>query len=169
MSPHDDGRRASSLPSVQITRVGPSDWERFRAMRLASLEDAPEMFGSTLDRERAFTEEEWRRRAGRPVSFFASRDGRDIGLAGVYEVDGTWCVMGMWITPSSRGTGVVDALTRACESFVRDAGSTAVSLGVMEDNAPGISAYRRLGYQFTGHREHVRGGREEVWMTKALA
>ena len=89
-------------------------------------------------------------------------------MAGVYEFDAGWCVMGTWIAPIARGTGVVEWLVRACESVARDAGATTVALWVMEDNPRGQRAYIRLGYDFTGAREHVRDGRDELLMTKTL-
>ena len=152
-----------------LTRVEPEDWQRLREVRLAALAESPEMFGSTLAREQSFDEAEWRRRAARPATFLASRDGVDVGMAGVYEFDDGWCVMGMWLTPVARGTGVVEALVHACESVAQDAGATTVALGVMEDNPRGRRAYVRLGYAFTGTREHVRDGRDELFMTKTLA
>lgn len=153
---------------VVLTRVGPEDWRRLRDVRLAALADSPEMFGSTLAKEQSFDEAEWRRRAARPATFLASRDGVDVGMAGVYEFDGGWFVMGMWLAPVARGTGVVEALVHACESVAQTAGATTVALGVMEDNPRGRRAYVRLGYDFTGTREHVRDGRDELFMTKTL-
>lgn len=153
---------------VVVTRVDPEDWQRLRAVRLAALAESPEMFGSTLAKEEAFDEAEWRRRAARAATFLAARDGVDVGIAGVYEFADGWSVAGMWLAPAARGTGVLEALVDACESVVRDAGETTVALGVMEDNPRGRRAYVRLGYDFTGTREHVRDGRDELFMTKTL-
>ena len=126
------------------------------------------MFGSTLAREEGFDEDEWRRRASRPVTYVATRGGRDVGLAGVHEFDGTWQVVSMWIDPGSRGKGIVDGLMRACEATAREAGADRLTLGVMEDNPAGRTAYRRLGFAFTGRRDHIREGRDELWMEKRL-
>ena len=38
----------------------------------------------------------------------------------------------------------------------------------MKDNPRGRRAYTRLGYQFTGAGEHVRGGGDELLMTRTL-
>ncbi len=153
---------------IVVTRVDPEDWQRLRVVRLAALAESPDMFGSTLAKEQSFDEAEWRRRAARPATFLASRDDADVGMAGVYEFDDGWSVMGMWLAPAARGTGVLEALVDACESVAQDAGATTVALGVMEDNPRGRRAYLRLGYEFTGSREHVRDGRDELFMTKAL-
>ena len=155
--------------ALAVSRVAPADWRRLREVRLAALTDSPEMFGSTLARELAFDDEEWQRRATRPATFLASRAGTDVGTAGVFELDAGWCVMGMWIAPDARGTGVVEALLAACESVAREAGADSVALGVMEDNPRGRRAYERCGYSCTGEREHVRDGRDELWMSKPLA
>ena len=72
------------------------------------------------------------------------RGGVDVGMAGVYESDGTWWVSGLWIAPVARGTRAVDALVGACESVVQTAGATTGALWVMEDNARGRRAYVRL-------------------------
>jgi ribosomal protein S18 acetylase RimI-like enzyme len=151
-----------------VSRVEPDDWLRFRDVRLAALTESPEMFGSTLAREQELDEVEWRRRAARPATFLASRDGVDIGMAGVYETDGTWWISGIWVAPAARGTGAVDALIDACESVAQAAGATTVALLVMEDNARGRRAYVRLGYTLTGARVPARDGRDELAMVKTL-
>ncbi len=62
------------MQQIAISRVTPADWTRLRTLRLAALAESPEMFGSTLAREQAFDETEWRARAERPAAFIASRD-----------------------------------------------------------------------------------------------
>ena len=151
-----------------LLRVGPDDWARLRAVRLAALAESPEMFGSTSAREQAFDEAEWRRRAARPATFIAVRDGVDVGLAGAYELDVGWFVMGMWLAPTARGTGLVEELIAACEGVALDAGAREILLGVMEDNPRGRGAYARLGYVPTGDRVHVRDGRDELFLVKRL-
>ena len=124
-------------PDVVVTRAGPAGWQRLRDVRLAALSESPEMFSSSLAREHAFDAAEWRRRASRPATFIASRVGVDVGIAGVYEFDDGGSIAGMWIAPAARGTGVFEALIRACESVAQGAGAPAVTLGVMEDNPRG--------------------------------
>ncbi|WP_309131510.1 GNAT family N-acetyltransferase [Brevibacterium sp.] len=155
-------------PELHIVPVGPADWRQFRSARLEALAESPEMFGSTLSREEAFDEQEWRRRAARPVSFLASRGDQVIGLTGVHEFDGVWVVVGMWVPPGARGTGVVDALMSACEKVARQAGADTLVLGVMEENKAGVRAYRRLGFQPTGASEFVCDKGCELWMRKSL-
>jgi RimJ/RimL family protein N-acetyltransferase len=168
MTPYAAAPAEGQSDVVVVTRAEPEDWQRLRDVRLAALAESPEMFGSTSAKEQAFDEAEWRRRAARPATFLAAREGVDVGIGGVYELNDGWCIAGMWLAPAARGTGTVEALVHACESVVRDAGATTVALGVMEDNPRGRRAYVRLGYELTGEREHVRDGRDELFMTKRL-
>lgn len=154
--------------SLTTTRATPDEWQRLRAVRLAALAESPRMFGSNFAREEAFDEAEWRQRAARPATFLATLDGSDVGIAGVYEFDAGWCVMGMWVAPTARGAGVVEALVTVCEDEARRHGATDLTLGVMEDNPRGIGAYSRLGFTMTETRHHVRDGRYEVAMVKKL-
>ena len=155
------------MDDLKVTRVTPDDWRRQRDIRLASLGQAPEAFGSTLAREQDFDETTWRTRAARPTTWLVSRYGVDVGTAGVYEFDGSWQVNGMYVVPSARGTGVVEALDAAIDDHVRTAGATAVALVVMVDNARGIAAYERLGYRTTG-RVAQPDGRVALEMVKDL-
>ncbi|RNI18153.1 GNAT family N-acetyltransferase [Flexivirga caeni] len=161
--------RHCELPEVSVVRVEPDGWERYRAVRLAALQDAPEMFGSTYEREIAFDEGEWRRRAERPATFLAVRDGVDVGIAGAYEFDAGWCVMGMWLHPDARGTGAVDLLLAACADVAVGCGAWRLALWVMADNPRGIRAYERGGFAFTGERELGRDGRWELAMARTLS
>ncbi len=155
--------------SVLVARIGPEDWQRLREIRLEALAESPEAFGSTEARERGFDAAEWRRRAARPATFVACRGGADVGMAGVYEVDGTWYVMGMWVAPGARGTGVLEALVDACESQAQRAGAATVALWVMEDNPRARRGYARLGYRTTGTSDECRDGRDELLMVRTLA
>jgi ribosomal protein S18 acetylase RimI-like enzyme len=151
-----------------VIGVVPEIWERYRAARLAALQESPEMFGSTYEREIAFTEAEWRTRAERPATFLAARGSEDIGMAGVYEFEAGWCVMGMWLRPDARASGAADALLDACANVVRAHGGNQVSLLVMQHNARGIRAYERNGFALTGEHELAPDGRAELVMAREL-
>jgi len=151
----------------EIEVVTPAQWERLRRIRLEALAESPENFGSTLAREEAFDEDEWRTRAQRPSTVIASVDGQDVGLAGVYQFDEVWQVTSMWVRPEHRGRGVVDGLLAAGEALVRRAGDRRMHLWVFEDNARGLGAYRRAGFAPTGGRQHGRDGRDEIELDRS--
>lgn len=152
-----------------VVRVGPEIWQRYRDVRLAALQDAPDMFGSTYERELDFDEAEWRRRAERTVTYLATRSATDVGIAGVYEFDVGWCVMGMWLRRDVRGSGAVDELIAACVRTALEHDASHLTLWVMEDNPRGIRAYERNGFRLTGDAEAGRDGRRELVMARALS
>jgi hypothetical protein len=55
--------------------------ERYKAFRLLALQTAPEMFGSTYERELAFTDDVWHARLANlgATTFIATREDRVIG------------------------------------------------------------------------------------------
>ena len=46
-------------PGVRVRQAIPEEWERVRELRLRALADAPDVFGSTLERERSVGRQEW--------------------------------------------------------------------------------------------------------------
>ncbi len=104
----------SPTRAAQVRRVRERDWAALRAARLAALADAPYAFSSTVAREQQFTEETWRDRT-RTGAIFAAWSGADVvGLAtGRLDPDEGWCLLGMWVQPSWRASGVAGQLVQA--------------------------------------------------------
>jgi predicted GNAT family acetyltransferase len=138
----------------ELRRLGPEDWEEFRDIRLRSLADSPDAFGSTLEREETFTEDDWRRRLTGPV--YVVDDPRPVAIGGIFDTDGTPHVWGMWTEPAHRGRGhsrtILDALIPV---------GTSAQLDVNVANADARAAYERYGFVGTGHLEPLRPGSDQ--------
>jgi predicted GNAT family acetyltransferase len=137
-----------------LRRLGPDDWEDFRDIRLRSLADSPDAFGSTLERELGFTEADWRRRLGGPV--YVVDDQHPVAVGGIFDNDGTPHVWGMWTDPAHRGRGharaILDALIPP---------DTRAQLDVNVANGGARTAYERYGFVATGHLEPLRPGSDQ--------
>jgi ribosomal protein S18 acetylase RimI-like enzyme len=135
----------------EVRRLGPDDWELFREIRLRSLADSPDAFSSTLEREEAFTEDDWRRRLTGPV--YAVTDPGPVAVGGLFDQDGVLTVWGMWTDPAHRGRGharrILDALI---------APDVEAELHVNTANAAARTAYERYGFVGTGDLEPLRPG-----------
>ena len=138
----------------ELRRLRPDDWEAFREIRLRSLADSPDAFGSTLERERAYTEDDWRQRLTGPV--YVVHDPGPVAVGGLFDKDGVFHVWGMWTDPAHRGRGharrVLDALIAPDVEAVLD---------VNVANTGARAAYERYGFVGTGQFEPLRPGSDQ--------
>jgi predicted GNAT family acetyltransferase len=138
---------------AELRRLEPDDWETYRAIRLAALADSPDAFGSTLAREQAFGEDDWRERLGVPV--YVVEDPDPVAIGAVFDNDGTPHIWGMWTHPDHRGRGharrILDILIPP---------GTPAQLDVNITNGDARVAYERYGFVGTGEVEPLRPGSE---------
>jgi ribosomal protein S18 acetylase RimI-like enzyme len=145
---------AANLDVVsRLRRLGPDDWETFRAIRLRALADSPDAFTSTLDREHGFDERDWRQRLIGPV--YVVEDPDPVSVGGAFDIAGTPHVWGMWTDPDHRGRGHARRILDAVLPPDRPA-----QLDVNVANAGARAAYERYGFVGTGELEPLREGSE---------
>ncbi|HET9671601.1 MAG TPA: hypothetical protein VFQ40_01980, partial [Actinomycetota bacterium] len=93
---------------MRIDRLGEDDWATFREVRLRSLLDAPDAFGSTYGEESSQAEHGWRDwaagrwRGGTAAAGLARDHARPMGTATVAEYEaepGRAYVYAMWVAP----------------------------------------------------------------------
>jgi len=146
---------------MEIRRTTENDWEALRDVRLRALAEAPQAFGSSLERERERTEAEWRQwagrgRTGRGVTFVGVLDGWFVGLAGGFpeeEHPDAVHLVSMWVDPSVRRTGAGRALVAAVVDWARERGARRVHLWATDGNEPAIALYRSFGFESTGNHQ----------------
>jgi ribosomal protein S18 acetylase RimI-like enzyme len=147
----------------EVRLLAADDWMELRDARLAALAEAPYAFSSTVAREQEFTESRWRERAGSGRTFAAWDGGTIVGLATGLPEDGQWQLVGMWVSPKVRGTGIADQLVAAVCELASQSGFTSVRLWVTEVNDRARAFYRRLGFAPTGGRQLVRPDEPGLW------
>jgi len=155
---------------TRVERLHEDDWAIFRELRLRSLLDSPEAFGSTYGDESSWTERAWRDwaagrwRDGTAVVFAGhGDDGPAVGTAtgAEYEAEGGVAhVYAMWVAPDARGAGVGRALLDAVAGWARDRGCDRLVLSVTESNETARCFYEECGFVDTGKREVLREGSE---------
>jgi SAM-dependent methyltransferase/GNAT superfamily N-acetyltransferase len=160
---------------VRILRADRDDWERLRDIRLRSLLDAPEAFGSTHEREASQSEDDWRAFAdgwegsARQVVFVAADDhGRWVGLAVgvVREADTSLAnLYAMWVDPDARGLGGGRGLVERVAAWAAGTGAERLELCVTEANEPAVALYRSTGFEPTGGRGSLRPGSDVATIT----
>ena len=154
-----------------VRRVRPDEWERVRDLRLDAVRDpaASIAFLYTYEQEAAHPDSFWRERTNRAsagdaaAQFIAELDDQWIGSLSVIRGGASASggeqtgfsssnVVGVYVRPQHRGRGVIDALFQAAADWARSTGCDRLTLDVHTDNAQAQGAYRRLGFEPTGHR-----------------
>jgi ribosomal protein S18 acetylase RimI-like enzyme len=134
-----------------IRRVETDDWERLRDVRLRALTSDPDAFLETVEDARTFPDERWRERA-RPsehdVTFVHERDGVFNGMVSAFLDDDAETVhlVGMWVAPDLRGSGVARELVEHIIEWSRSHGRVRVVLSVERGNARAARLYEKCGF-----------------------
>lgn len=141
--------------AVTVGRLVADDWQAYRAIRLAMLQESPSAFCSTHDDAVAYDEQLWKQRLTDNAVFLA-RVGRTPAGSAVFSEYGVTdpddcSLFGMWVDPAFRGTGVARALVDAVVAQARAAGKRRVILHVVADNTAARALYEREGFVATGH------------------
>lgn len=149
----------SSTSSWSVRRLAEEDWPLLRAVRLAMLVDQPDAYGSTFIRELAFTEETWRERSGPGVQLATTGAGLPVGTATLLDHGPGRDpeIVAMWVAGHARGSGVAEALVRACLEAAAEDGAEVVRLHVMMDNPRALAFYSRMGFVLDGECADLPG------------
>ena len=126
-----------------IRRTGPGDEGLVRELRIAAFTDAPDQFGSTLQRELSRDDAGWTEFVTRGALFVWD----DVGIAGGLPDGDDVELVSVWVAPEARGAGVADALVAAVVDW---AGDRDVVLAVMDGNERARRLYERCGFVATG-------------------
>jgi ribosomal protein S18 acetylase RimI-like enzyme len=160
-----------------VRRLNAADAEAFREIRLEGLRLDPDAFGSALSDH-----------INRPLDHFRKRltgsnvvgcfDGtRLMGIAAYNREQGgntrhRAMITSVYVRPEARGQGRMAAILAELEAIGRRDGVLQLELHVALDNAAGIAAYERAGYERHGvsPRAILSGGRfiDEVLMVRRL-
>jgi GNAT superfamily N-acetyltransferase len=155
---------------IRIRRFASSEWPAYRALRLRSLLDAPDAFGSSYAAEEAWAQELWMARltaasvSGRDCPLVAESTGPDGAMLGLLwakcDADDAGIVnlFQMWVAPEARGRGVAAALVDEAVAWARSIGARRVQLGVVTDNQAAIQLYLRKGFRNAGTPAPIRPG-----------
>ena len=153
------------MAEVTARRVRASEWRELRDLRLRALQDAPLAFGSTFEREAAYTDEGWQDQAARAeagvdeVAVVAVADSAHVAMARGYvgtsdEPDPrpvVWLI-GVYVDRRWRRRGLGHMVSEEVITCARERGVSKVLLHVADWNGPARRVYESLGFTLTGAR-----------------
>jgi ribosomal protein S18 acetylase RimI-like enzyme len=134
-----------------IREIRPDDWRRLRDVRLRALATDPEAFLETHANASTLPDERWQERAtseDEQSAFVVERDGRFDGMVGCFVADdpATVFLVGMWVAPELRGSGVARDLGERIVDWARARGAERVCLSVEADNVRAARLYEKCGF-----------------------
>ena len=142
-----------TFETAKVRRAGPADWETLKAVRLESLFDTPEAYGSTFAESSTWPDARWRQAARDWTYFLAEHDDQAVGMAsgGVNDQwPGTGWLYGMYVTPSARGTGAAQSLVDAVGQWATGEGFHQLYLHVTASVSRARAFYEKAGFRSTG-------------------
>ncbi len=159
---------------IELRELTSDDWQVWRELRLAALEEAAYAFGSQLADWVDAAEDRWRARLELPGgrNVVALLDGTPVGMASGLptEEEGIVELVSMWIASTARGRGVGDRLMTQVEQWAREAGAHTLQLSVADGNDKAHALYLRSGFADTDIPGDLMpdGIRRELVMHKKL-
>lgn len=153
--------------SPSIRRFAPHEWRTYRDLRLRSLAESPDAFGSTLERESAWQDTEWARRleagarSSTDLSLMAQVGEEAVGLAWgwIRDTDPEVAhLFQVWVAPEYRGRGIARMLIDAVTAWAREAGARRMALDVTCGDSAAMRLYRRAGFRPCGDPQPLRPG-----------
>jgi ribosomal protein S18 acetylase RimI-like enzyme len=158
--------------SLQVRRAEIGDEPVLRALRIQALSEAPQAFGSTLDRELARSPADWQRWLSPSATFILDTPTGPKGLAaGVPDQGeaGIVSLMAMWVHPELRGSEAADMLVNAVLAWAESVGAHLIRLDVIKGNERARRLYERHQFRSTGYTAaRERDGAIEVQMARPV-
>lgn len=134
---------------IRLTQT--TDWMHLKRVRLAALLDTPTAFGVSHSTAANYSDEQWKERASstRTEFWLAFKDHTPVGMIGAAVSDThRYNLIGMWIEPSARGSGVASRLVEAVKRRAIEKGHDRVFLDVSPDNTRAAHFYLKQGFSF---------------------
>lgn len=155
------------MSDFSIRELSESDWLDYKTIRLRSLLESPESFGSTYERESAFQTEQWRARlrvssaTHDAVTLLALVRGSYAGLLScvIKKSDSrSASLYQMWVAPEHRRGGVAREMVVQAKKWALVRNARNLYLSVSTVNVAAMSLYKKSGFEPTGDVELLREG-----------
>lgn len=162
---------------VEIVKLPVLEWQKYKEIRLRSLKDDPQAFGSNYDKEIQYQDDRWKSRLeSEKYLFFAKLGGQIVGMVGAFQTDQDKTtrsanVFGVFVASEARGKSVSTKLMEKLLDTLKGGDVIKANLSVNKDQQSAVGLYKRLGFEITGEENVVLGdGLEhaELLMSKQL-
>jgi len=160
-----------------IRQLAQDDVSTFRALRLTSLKNTPDNFGSTYEDWQTRSDAELRAILEDEPIFAAFIGGQPVGLVGLIPERKSkqahrWGLAMMYVSPEVRGHGAANGLMSIAVAYAKNAGVLQIELSVNAANIRATRFYEKHKFQTTGRIPRGysidNGFADEVMMVRIL-
>jgi len=153
------------MSEFKIKMLTPENWELYKLVRLNSLKESPDSFGSTHDQEKELSDSEWQSRLNLKLRdidalpLVAQMDGQPVGIAWGFIHKSNLQVAHiyqMWVSPELRGKGIAKSLLLEIQVWAIARGCGLMALAVATSNEAAVNLYRSFGFVAAGPLEELR-------------
>ncbi len=156
---HCAGVPRLGMADIEVRLLGEDEWQVYREVRLAALEDAPEAFVARFEDEASRGEGFWRDRMIRASRIVAEREDKPVGLVGLGlhgEDPEAGEVFGLWTSPTVRGQHVARGLVSTAAEKATEDGCRLLYFWAISDQASAVGFASSFGFRPTSKRRPVR-------------
>ena len=136
--------------NITFKKITPSDWEKFREIRLKALQTDPQAFGGVFEIESKLDEASWKNKfsvANRHY-YAAEVDGIFVSTAGVKDTgNNNWMLIAVYTAPEFRGRNISQDLTEVVMKDAKILGAKTISLMVNIDQKIALIMYKKNGFK----------------------
>lgn len=150
---------------MEIVSLSPDEWPAYKALRLESIQNAPQAFGATYAEAAALPEALFRgrledsARGEKSWLRFARADGRLVGMIGAFRTEepGVAKVVSVYVSPTARRCGTARLLMAAILDQLSQAGISRALLGVTAGQEAAIQLYKSFGFEIIAMHHQMMG------------
>jgi GNAT superfamily N-acetyltransferase len=131
---------------IKVEIINARETSRFKNIRLDSLKESPNAFGTTYEKALTWDKKNWEAQVTNMNTFIASIDGEDVGVVRtVLDKDDrkvAW-IISMWTLPSARGKSVGSKLLESVIDWANSSNIKSIKLDVVDSNDSAVRLYQR--------------------------
>jgi GNAT superfamily N-acetyltransferase len=168
------------MEDIKITSLQPSEWKKYKDLRLRALKEDPQAFSSTYEDNLKLEDKVWKQLLEKSLKgesqwyLFAKKDEQLIGMVGAFteEEKDTAIVIAMYVVKEQRGKGISKQLMNGIISQVqKNKTIKKISLRVSTGQPVALNLYKGLGFKEFKKEKIILGDGEErviCYLEKAL-
>ena len=138
------------MVDVRVRILDEDEWQLYREVRLAALQDAPDAFVARFEDEGSYGDDFWREQMTRAHRIVAERGDEPVGLVslGLHNEElESGEVFGLWTAPTVRGQRVGWDLVSTASQKAAETGCRLLYFWVGSDNASAVSFASSFGFR----------------------